>query len=169
MTEAVTALQEVFTSPMALVWILLGTALGITVGAIPGLTGAMLIALALPLTYGMLPAEAMVLLVSMYVGSISGGLITATLLRMPGPPASVITTLAGYPMAQSGRPGRALGLGIMASFVGGLISWCFLLLLAKPISSVSAQLGSFDYFALVAWNLWGIFGFKKGISAFKAI
>jgi putative tricarboxylic transport membrane protein len=148
-TEAVTALQEVFTTPMALVWILLGTSLGITVGAIPGLTGAMLIALSLPLTYGMLPTEAMVLLVSMYVGSISGGLITATLLRMPGTPASVITTLDGYPMAQSGRPGRALGLGIMASFVGGLVSWIFLLLLAKPISSVSARLGSFDYFALV--------------------
>ncbi|MEC9002712.1 MAG: tripartite tricarboxylate transporter permease [Planctomycetota bacterium] len=149
MTEALTALQEVFNTPMAAVWVLLGTALGITVGAIPGLTGAMLIALALPLTYGMLPAEAMVLLVSMYVGSISGGLITATLLRMPGTPASVITTLDGYPMAQAGRPDRALGLGIMASFVGGMISWGFLLLLARPISRVSTQLGSFDYFALV--------------------
>ena len=149
MTEALAALQEVFTTPMAAVWVLLGTALGITVGAIPGLTGAMLIALALPLTYGMLPAEAMVLLVSMYVGSISGGLITATLLRMPGTPASVITTLDGYPMAQAGRPDRALGLGIMASFVGGMISWGFLLLLARPISRVSTQLGSFDYFALV--------------------
>ncbi|MFP6619296.1 MAG: tripartite tricarboxylate transporter permease [Pirellulaceae bacterium] len=149
MTEALAALQEVFTTPMAAVWVLLGTALGITVGAIPGLTGAMLIALTLPLTYGMLPAEAMVLLVSMYVGSISGGLITATLLRMPGTPASVITTLDGYPMAQAGRPDRALGLGIMASFVGGMISWGFLLLLARPISRVSTQLGSFDYFALV--------------------
>ena len=87
---------------------MVGTALGIAIGAIPGLTGAMLIALTLPLTYSMAPAEAMVLLISMYVGSISGGLITATLLRMPGTPASVITTLDGYPLAQSGKPGRAL-------------------------------------------------------------
>ncbi|MAQ88593.1 MAG: hypothetical protein CMM03_01910 [Rhodopirellula sp.] len=135
--------------PVNLFWVGLGTMLGILVGAIPGLTGAMLIALTLPLTYAMQPTEAMVLLVSMYVGSISGGLITATLLRMPGTPASVITTLDGYPMARDGKPGRALGLGIMSSFVGGLISWGFLILLAKPISHISTELGDFDYFALV--------------------
>ena len=136
-------------APINLLWVGIGTMLGILVGAIPGLTGAMLIALSLPLTYSMNPSEAMVLLVSMYVGSISGGLITATLLRMPGTPASVITTLDGYPMAKSGKPGRALGLGVMASFVGGLISWGFLILLAEPISHVSTKLGDFDYFALV--------------------
>ncbi len=135
--------------PVNLLWVGIGTMLGILVGAIPGLTGAMLIALSLPLTYAMQPSEAMVLLVSMYVGSISGGLITATLLRMPGTPASVITTLDGYPMARDGNPGRALGLGIMASFVGGLISWGFLILLAEPISHISTELGDFDYFALV--------------------
>ena len=75
-------------APINLLWVGIGTMLGILVGAIPGLTGAMLIALSLPLTYSMNPSEAMVLLVSMYVGSISGGLITATLLRMPGTPAS---------------------------------------------------------------------------------
>ncbi|MEE2685648.1 MAG: tripartite tricarboxylate transporter permease [Planctomycetota bacterium] len=153
MIEALTALQDVFTDPMTLVWVIVGTTLGITVGAIPGLTGAMLIALTLPLTYSMQPEAAMVLLVSMYVGSISGGLITATLLRMPGTPASVITTLDGYPLARSGRPGRALGLGIMSSFVGGCISWIFLLLLARPISQVATRLGSFDYFALVVMAL----------------
>jgi putative tricarboxylic transport membrane protein len=135
--------------PVNLLWVGIGTMLGILVGAIPGLTGAMLIALSLPLTYAMQPSEAMVLLVSMYVGSISGGLITATLLRMPGTPASVITTLDGYPMARDGKPGRALGLGIMASFAGGLISWGFLILLAEPISHISTELGDFDYFALV--------------------
>ncbi len=135
--------------PVNLLWVGIGTMLGILVGAIPGLTGAMLIALSLPLTYAMQPSEAMVLLVSMYVGSISGGLITATLLRMPGTPASVITTLDGYPMARAGKPGRALGLGIMASFAGGLISWGFLILLAEPISHISTELGDFDYFALV--------------------
>ena len=135
--------------PVNLLWVGIGTMLGILVGAIPGLTGAMLIALSLPLTYAMQPSEAMVLLVSMYVGSISGGLITATLLRMPGTPASVITTLDGYPMARDGKPGRALGLGIMASFSRGLISWGFLILLAEPISHISTELGDFDYFALV--------------------
>ncbi|QGJ70295.1 Tripartite tricarboxylate transporter TctA family protein [Planctomycetales bacterium 10988] len=128
---------------------ILGTILGILVGAIPGLTGAMLIALTLPLTFSMDYRDALVLLVSMYVGSISGGLITATLLRMPGTPASMMTTLDGFPMAKKGEPGRALGLGIMASFVGGIISWVFLVLLAQPIAILSTKLGPFDMFSLV--------------------
>ena len=127
----------------------LGTILGITVGAIPGLTGAMLISLTLPLTFSMNPVAAFVLLISMYVGAVSGGLITATLLRMPGTPASIMTTLDGYPMAKSGRPGRALGLGITASVVGGMISWLFLITLSSPIALYSTRLGPFDFFALV--------------------
>jgi putative tricarboxylic transport membrane protein len=131
----------------------LGTTLGITVGAIPGLTGAMLIALTLPLTYSMQASEAMMLLVSMYVGSVSGGLITATLLRMPGTPASVMTTLDGYPLAKSGRPGRALGLGIMASFAGGMISCGFLVTLARPMADLSTKFGPFEFFSLVMMAL----------------
>jgi len=127
----------------------LGTVLGITMGAIPGLTGAMLIALTLPLTFNMDPINAFILLISMYVGAISGGLITATLLRMPGTPASIMTTMDGYPMANAGKPGRALGLGITASFVGGLVSWLFLITLSAPIALYSTRLGPFDFFALV--------------------
>ena len=127
----------------------IGTILGITMGAIPGLTGAMLIALTLPLTFNMDPINAFILLISMYVGAISGGLITATLLRMPGTPASIMTTMDGYPMAKAGRPGRALGLGITASFVGGCISWLFLITLSGPIALYSTRLGPFDFFALV--------------------
>ncbi|MCP5152539.1 MAG: tripartite tricarboxylate transporter permease [Ectothiorhodospiraceae bacterium] len=133
--------------------ITLGTVLGITVGAIPGLTGAMLIALTLPFTFYMPPVEGICLLVSMYVGAISGGLITATLLRMPGTPASVMTTFDGYPMARSGRPGRALGLGITASFVGGLISWVFLATLSQPLSDFAVRFGPFEYFTLVLMAL----------------
>ncbi len=136
-------------SPGILGLIVLGTGLGIVVGAIPGLTGAMLIALTLPLTFSMSGGAALALLVAMYVGSVSGGLITATLLKMPGTPASVITTLDGHPMAAGGRPGRALGLGIGASLVGGLISWGFLVLLARPAATWSTRLAPFDLFALV--------------------
>jgi len=140
-------------SPTGLLLVLVGTTLGIVVGAIPGLTGAMLIALTLPLTFTMVPEQALILLVSMYVGAISGGLITATLLRMPGTPASIMTTLDGYPMAKAGQPGRALGLGISASFVGGLISFAFLILLAKPMAIASTRLGPFEFFSLVLMAL----------------
>ncbi|PHS01806.1 MAG: hypothetical protein COA78_22245 [Blastopirellula sp.] len=137
------------TQPYPLFLLVLGTILGIVVGAMPGLTGAMLISLTVPLTFGMEGVDALILLVSMYVGSVSGGLITATLLRMPGTPASMMTTLDGYPMALAGKPGRALGLGISASAFGGIVSWFFLLLLAKPMANISTQLSPFDLFALV--------------------
>lgn len=136
-------------SPTALMLAVLGSVLGVIVGAIPGLTGAMLIALSLPLTYTMTGEMALVLLVSMYVGSVSGGLVTATLLRMPGTPASIMTTLDGYPLAQRGQAGRALGLGIGGSFAGGMISWLFLIGLAEPMAAWSLSFGPFDFFALV--------------------
>lgn len=136
-------------APASLLLVAVGSTLGVLVGAIPGLTGAMLIALSLPLTFSMSGEEAMILLVSMYVGSISGGLITATLLRIPGTPASIMTTLDGYPMAQRGQAGRALGLGIGASLVGGLIAWLFLISLAGPMAALSLRLGPFEYFSLV--------------------
>ncbi len=140
-------------TPQALGLLMLGTSLGVIVGAIPGLTGAMLIALSLPLTFTMSPENALVLLVSMYVGTVSGGLITATLLRIPGTPASMMTTLDGYPMAKNGQPGRALGLGVSASFIGGLVSWVFLVLLSGPLAELSMTFGPWEFFALVLMAL----------------
>ncbi|MBT3359303.1 MAG: tripartite tricarboxylate transporter permease [Rhodospirillales bacterium] len=131
----------------------LGVSLGIVVGAIPGLTATMLIALTLPLTFYMHSVDAITLLVGMYVGGISGGLITATLLRMPGTPASIMTTFDGFPLARSGQPGRALGLGITASFVGGLISWCFLAGLSPPLAKLALKFGPWEYFTMVLMAL----------------
>ncbi len=140
-------------SPMGIFLIVLGTSLGIFVGAIPGLTGTMLIALTLPLTYSLNSQFAMALLISIYVGAISGGMISSTLLRMPGTPASIVTTLDGYPLAKKGKPDRALMLGVMASFVGGMISWGFLVLLSKPVAELSTKFGPFEYFSLVVMAL----------------
>jgi len=142
------AVSQIFT-PWTFLMLFVGTSMGIVVGAIPGMTGAMLIALTLPITFYMDPFNAIILLVSMYVGAISGGLITATLLRMPGTPAAVMTTFDGYPMARGGRPGRALGLGITASFVGGLVSWMALLTITKPLSIIATRFGPFEYFTLI--------------------
>lgn len=136
-----------------LFFIALGTFVGIVVGAIPGLTGAMVIALALPMTYPMEGTDALFLLVSIYVGAVSGGLITATLLGIPGTPASVVTTFDAAPMARQGQAGRALGLGISASFAGGLISWVFLATLSPLLASISLQFGSYEYFGLTLMAL----------------
>jgi len=131
-------------------WIVLGVAAGILAGAIPGLTGAMVIALTVPLTFSMEETAALALLVSLYTGSVSGGLISAALLKVPGTPAAMITLLDAYPMTQRGEPGRALGLGVGASVVGGLLSGVALLFLAGPVADWSVHLGPFDLFALTA-------------------
>ncbi len=149
-------------APWPLFLTLLGTFLGIVVGAIPGLTGAMLIALTLPLTFYMQPTQAVILLVSMYTGSITGGLISATLLRIPGSPSNVMTTFDGFPMAKAGQPGRALGLGIAASFFGGLFAWLVLFLLAKPLSVWATRFGPFELFSLVVMAMVLIATVSKG-------
>lgn len=136
-----------------LFYIVLGVLLGIIVGAIPGLGGAMLIALLLPVTFYMDSLQALMLLVSVYVGSVSGGLITAILLKMPGTPSAVMTTMDGYPMAQQGRAGRALSLGITASFVGGTVSWIFLAVLSPPLASFALKFGPYELFTLVLMAL----------------
>ncbi|MBD3306854.1 hypothetical protein GF339_10530 [candidate division KSB3 bacterium] len=152
MTELSAAFAHILT-PVSMFYVILGVTLGITVGAIPGLTGSMLIALTIPLTFYMESTLALILLVSMYVGAVSGGLITASLLRIPGTPASVVTTFDGYPMAKGGRPGRAIGIGIMSSFVGGCISWLFLVSLSPPLAKIALKFGPFELFALVLMAL----------------
>lgn len=139
--------------PLALALVVLGTAVGLLVGAIPGLNGAMVITLTLPMTFYMASTHALFLLVAMYVGAVGGGLVTATLLRIPGTPASIITTFDAYPMAQAGKPGRALGLGIYSSFIGGMISWLLLATLSPGLARVALKFGPFEYFSITLMAL----------------
>lgn len=136
-----------------MLWLIGGVVLGIVIGAIPGLTATMLIALTLPLTFHMDPVSAITLLIGEYVGGISGGLITAILLRMPGTPASIVTTFDGYPMTLDNRAERALALGISASVVGGLISWAFLAGMSPSLARFALQFGPWEYFTLVLMAL----------------
>jgi putative tricarboxylic transport membrane protein len=149
-------------TPLPFFWVLLGTLLGIFVGAIPGLTGGMLIALTMPLTFGMNSTHALALMVAMYVGSVSGGLISATLLKMPGTPSSVMTTFDAHPMAARGEAERALGLAIGASLVGGLIAGLFLVLLSEPLSRWATTFGPWEYFAMVLMALVLIASISQG-------
>lgn len=149
-------------APLTLFYIILGVVLGIVVGSIPGLTGSMLIALSLPFTFTMEAVNAISMLVAMYVGAVSGSLITAVLMRMPGTAASVMTTFDGYPMTQQGKAGRAIGLAIVASFVGGIISWIFLVLLARPLSIIAVRFTPFDFFAMIMMALALLVVLSKG-------
>lgn len=146
------ALLHIIT-PWPMFLCLLGVFLGIIVGAIPGFSGTMLITLTVPLTFTMLDLDAMVLLIAMYVGSVSGGLISATLLRMPGTPGAIMTVLDGYPMAQRGEAARALALGVTGSFVGGMISWIFLYTLSPSLAIWGAKFGPWETFTMAAMAL----------------
>ncbi|WP_018699209.1 tripartite tricarboxylate transporter permease [Amorphus coralli] len=150
----------VFTT--GLPWILIGTGVGILVGAIPGLSGAVVISLALPTTYFMDGSDALLLLISMYIGATTGGLISATLMRMPGTEAAIMTTLDGYPMAAGGQPARALGLGVLASFIGGLIAWAILAALSPPLSLVAVRFGPYEIFAMTVVALTLIAAVSRG-------
>jgi len=148
--------------PMTLFWTLVGVAGGVFVGAVPGLGGGMLMALCLPLTFGMVPHDAILLLIGIHVGSVSGGLISATLLRMPGTPSSLMTTFDGYPMAQRGEAVRALGLGIGGSLVGGLLAGIVLATLAPPLSIWALGFGPWELAALILMALVLVAAIAKG-------
>ncbi|MEO7243417.1 MAG: tripartite tricarboxylate transporter permease [Variovorax sp.] len=148
--------------PWPFFWLLLGVASGIFVGAVPGLGGGMLISLVMPLTFNMDHTSALVMMVGMYVGSVSGGLISAILLRMPGTPSSVMTTLDGYPMAVNGQPGRALGLGIGSSLIGGLIAGIFLVFLSPPLARWALAFGPWEYFTMALMALVMIASISQG-------
>lgn len=146
----------------ALLLALAGSVIGLVVGAIPGLGPASLIALAVPLTLSMDSVDAIVMLVAMYVGGGTGGMISAALLRMPGTPSSIMTTLDAFPMARAGFPERALAIGNLASLAGGLIAGLILLLLARPLSIWGTFFGPWEYFALVAMGLLMMAAVLKG-------
>ena len=116
-----TGLKIVLT-PSTFLLITAGTILGVIFGAMPGVSASMAVALALPFAYAMNPVIAIAFLVAVYCASITGGGITAILFRIPGTPSSAPTTFDGYPMAQRGEAGKALGFSLVASAVGGLIA-----------------------------------------------
>jgi putative tricarboxylic transport membrane protein len=142
-----TVLGQVLLSPALLGLIFLGMAIGVIVGMLPGLNATMAIALLLPLTYTMDPIPSISLLVAIFVGGMTGGCISAILLRIPGTPNSVATVLDGYAMAQSGRAGKALGLAIIASVFGTIFSGIILIIFAPTLARLALDFHTPEYVA----------------------
>src|SRR5687767_14127269 len=111
-----------------------GTLVGVIGGALPGVTITMTVIVVLPFTFGLDPLQGLAAMTGVYVGGSAGGLVTAVLLGLPGTPSSIATTFDGHPMARKGEPGRALWLGIWASFIGGLLGAVFLIAAAAPLA-----------------------------------
>lgn len=140
-------------NPITILFIFSGVVIGIVFGAIPGLTATMSIALGLPLTYGLSEVNGMSLLLGLYLGGVSGGLISAILLKIPGTPSSIATTFDGYPMAQRGEAGKALGTGIVFSFLAGVISIAALIFISPPLARFALRFGNYAYFSVALFAL----------------
>jgi len=131
-----------------LVPLVVGTLVGVIGGALPGVTITMTIIVALPFTFGLDPLQGLAAMTGLYVGGSAGGLVTATLLGIPGTPSSVATTFDGYPMARKGDAGRAIWLGIWASCFGGLLGGVFLIAATGPLAAFALAFGPWEYFSL---------------------
>ncbi len=130
-----------------------GVLLGLVFGAIPGLSTTMAVALFLPITFAMEMFPSLSLLLGLYIGGFSGGLVSAILLNIPGTAASMMTTMDGYPMAKKGQAAKALGLGITSSFLGGGLSIIALILISPALARIALQFGPFEYFSLTFFAL----------------
>ncbi len=144
---------ELFLSVENFVAIAIGVAVGVIVGSIPGLTATMAVALALPFTFGLDPVTSILLLVGIYKGGVYGGSITAILVKAPGTPAAACSVLDGYPLAQSGKAGKALKMALYASCTADLVSNLALIFLAGTIASFALQFGAPEYFWLICFSL----------------
>jgi len=132
---------------------IIGTGIGMVVGALPGLGASVAMALALPLTFGWSADSAIILLMALYCGATYGGSISAILLNTPGTPASGATTFDGFPMAQQGKADIALGLSTMSSFIGGIIGGVLLFTVAPMVTRLVLSFGPAEMFLISIFSL----------------
>jgi putative tricarboxylic transport membrane protein len=158
-------LSEVLT-PFNLLIVVIGSLLGTLVGVLPGLGPTSAIAILLPVTTVLEPAQGLIMMAGIYYGSMYGGSTTAILMNIPGESSSVPATIDGYPLAQAGRAGPALGIAAIGSFIAGIIGLVGLVLFAPILADQALKFGPPEYFTLmliallVLFNLTG-YSFKK--------
>lgn len=148
--------------PLNLGYCFLGVVMGTLVGVLPGISSLGAVAMLLPITLGLPPATALIMLAGVYYGSEYGGSITSILLNIPGNPAAAVTCQEGYPMAKAGRGGQALILSAIASFAGGIVGVLFMLWMAPALAELSFALGPADYFAAMLFALLATALFQHG-------
>jgi putative tricarboxylic transport membrane protein len=142
-----------FMTPHTLFNVLWATFLGIVIGALPGLTATMGVALLTTLTFSMPHTEAIMVLICIYVGAIYGGSRSAILLNIPGTPASAASTLDGYPLARQGLAGRAMGISTSGSWLGTLFGILCLALLTPVLSELALGFQSFEMFWIAVFGV----------------
>ncbi|ETX28995.1 tripartite tricarboxylate transporter permease [Roseivivax isoporae] len=156
MSAYMDALTYIVGSPVNLFFILFSVVWGIVFGSVPGLTGIVGVALLIPFTYAFESEQSLLLLGGVYVGATFGGSISAILFNTPGSPEAACTALDGYPMAKKGQAGRALGIALASSALGGIFGTLVLMLLAPPMAQFALQFGPPEYFALAILGITAI-------------
>ena len=131
-----------------LLWLGLGTVIGLIVGVLPAVGANFGVALMLPLTFGMDPATAIIFLVAIHASCNYGDSVTSIMVNVPGSPSTVASCWDGYPLSQQGKAGRALGIATLSSFIGGVGTWLFLAFMIRPITKLALAIGAPEYFAL---------------------
>ncbi len=139
--------------PINLWYTFLGVFMGTIIGVLPGIGPSAGIALLIPITYGMNPTSALIMMAGIYYGAKYGGSTTAILIRTPGEAASVMTSIDGYEMAKKGRAGAALAVSAIGSFIAGTIGVIGLTLFAIPLTSIALKFGPAEYFTLMLFAM----------------
>ncbi|MFD0717027.1 tripartite tricarboxylate transporter permease [Paenibacillus sp. GCM10027626] len=139
--------------PYVIITMIAAVAIGIIVGALPGLTATMGVALLLPVTFGMPPSIGLLLLLGVYFGGIYGGSITAILLKTPGTPAAAAIAQDGYELTKKGLGSKAISIATMSSFFGGMLSIVALVLLAPQLAEIGLKFSLAETFALAVFGL----------------
>ena len=142
------SLLFIISNPVELLILWGCSVIGLVLGAIPGLSGGTAIILMLPVTFVMPAKIAMSMLMAFYIGGISGSFIGAILLGIPGSGSSVATVFDGYPMTKKGKSVEALGIGIVASFIGTFTSCLVAMFITKPVAAIALRMGPWEYFSL---------------------
>jgi len=145
-------------APASLMFVFIGVAIGVLIGAIPGINGPMAIALFIPVTYYMSPLTAIGFLVGLNKGAFFGGAVSAVLLRTPGTPEAAATSWDGYPLTQQGKGEKALRMALYSSVAGDFISTIVLIMIASPLAVVALFMGPAEIFALISLALTVIAG-----------
>lgn len=153
LSDLLSALGTISTSPTLLLVILLGVILGTVAGLLPGVGPSTAIALLLPVAMTVPPELSLPLMVSLYLGAEYGGRISAILLNIPGDPGAIMTTLDGHPMALKGKAASALSISALASFLGSILAFLGLAFIAGPMSEMGLAFGPAVYFAVVVMAL----------------
>lgn len=135
--------------PIYLLFALIGCTMGTLIGVLPGVGPAAGTAMLIPITVGMNPTAAIIMLAAIYYGPMYGGTMTSVLINTPGEAASAITCLDGYEMAKQGRAGAALAISAIGSFIGGTIATMGLVLVALPLTRLALKFGPPEFFSLM--------------------